>query len=60
MVAAVTAVLWQYTTSYLCFLTSALVLNTVLLLVGGKHTLSYVLFPFANSLMNFQHHLVMN
>lgn len=60
MVAAVTALLWHYTTNALCFLTSALLLNVVLLLVGGKHALSYVLFPFANSLMNFQHHLVMN
>lgn len=60
MIAAATAVIWYYTTSYLCFLSSALVLNAALLLVCGKHTLSYVLFPFANSYMNFQHHLVMN
>ena len=60
MVVAVTIVIWHFTTSYLCFLASALVLNTALLLAGGKHTLSYVLFPFAHSMVNFQHHLMMN
>lgn len=60
LVLAVTAITWRFTGSFYSFGLLSTLLNTGLLLTGGKSALGYVLFPFANAHMNYQHHLMMN
>ena len=38
----------------------SLLINTILLLTGGKYILSYVLFPYSNSFMKFYYSITMN
>ena len=60
IVSALSVVLWLYFGSYYWFALMVLVFNLIMVVRFGKYALSYVLFPFANSLMNFHHHIVMN